>query len=1144
MRYEAKMMPMFLTVYLSNNDQHFTEVPVTPETLCRDVVELCKEPGETDCHLSEMWRGSERAVGEGERMLDVLQRWGQHRAEVRFFLRHNRAPSRESGGSRGSEPKRNGVKGPPDRRMENGVVTPRMDMTLAELQEMAARQQQQIEAQQQLLASKEQRLRYLKQQEQRQQQQASEQEKLQRLRENIENQETRLKKVRALKGQVEQKRLSNGKLVEEIEQMNNLFQQKQRELVMAASKVEELSRQLELLKNGKMDNFHDNQSSVAELDRLYKELQLRNKLNQDQNSKLQQQRESLNKRNLEVAAMDKRINELRDRLWKKKAALQQKENLPPQMPQHSDLTHANNGYPGKERASKDTHLQPSDGQAGQQSGPSRVAAVGPYIQSSTMPRGPVRHDLLVKPAYPDGTATLPAHDPQTKAGAGLQPSKLADWSSSGPESNTNGHGASSTLPRMTSHSNSNTEQDETEMKRDRKVRPFSMFEPTEAPATSLRKNQSSDDLVRDAQSAPKGPVKVPPPVPTKPKGPGVVPYGKPGLNTGTFPKAKPHSQQPQAAQSRSPLTPSQSQTLPLPSKQDTPPAATVRPFTPELPSSKDASLSKPQTLAASSIYSMYTQQPGSGKPFQPGLQGTLNRGQSRTNGFVSVYGKPVIPSGGFHPENPYMDRRSPAPESEVDHNGSNNVGPSSSEGPQPETERIPRPLSPTKLLPFISNPYRHQSEGDLEALRKKLYNAPRPLKKRSSITEPEGPAGPNIQKLLYQKTTLAAMETTVTTPTTPTYTGEAEKATEGSVGPHVPSPLSGTENHPSETGQTLEGGLLPSHIPSASVPAPAEQMKPPSGILESEDIIPPPPPSHPAPRPDDALFPPPPPAGLEETIPNLPPPPPEGFLEEFPPYPPPPYPSGAEQDSLGEDTFNMKAPEVTGQVTLPPGKRTNLRKPGSERIDHSMRVKFNPLALLLDSSLEGEFDLVQRIIYEVEDPSQPNDEGITALHNAVCAGHTEIVKFLVQFGVNVNAADSDGWTPLHCAASCNNVQVCKFLVESGAAVFAMTYSDMQTAADKCEEMEEGYTQCSQFLYGVQEKMGIMNRGVVYGLWDYNGENPDELSFREGDCMTIIRREDEDEIEWWWARMGDTEGYIPRNLLGLYPRIKPRQRTLA
>ncbi|KAM6916774.1 apoptosis-stimulating of p53 protein 2a [Xenentodon cancila] len=1113
---------MFLTVYLSNNDQHFTEVPVTPETLCRDVVELCKEPGETDCHLSEMWRGSDRAVGEGERMLDVLQRWGQHRSEVRFFLRHNRAPSRESGGPRGSDSKRNGVRGPPDRRMENGVATPRMDMTLAELQEMATRQQQQIETQQQLLASKEQRLRYLKQQEQRQQQQISEQEKLQRLRENVENQEARLKKVRALKGQVEQKRLSNGKLVEEIEQMNNLFQQKQRELVIAASKVEELSRQLELLKNGKMDNFHDNQSSVAELDRLYKELQLRNRLNQDQNSKLQQQRENLNKRNLEVAAMDKRISELRDRLWKKKAALQQKENLP-------------NGYPGKERASKDTQLQmPSDGQAGQQSGPSRVAAVGPYIQSSTMPRGPVKHDLLVKPGYADGTATLPAHDPQSKARTGLQPGKLADWSSSGPDSSTSSHGSASTLPRMTSHSSSNKEQDESAVKRDGKVRPFSMFEPTEAPATFLRKNQSSDDLVRDAKSAPKTPVKVPPPVPSKPKGPGVMPYSKPGLNTGTFPKAKPQNQQAPAAQGRSTLPPTQSQTLPLPSKQDAPPAATVRPFTPELPSSKDASLSKPQTVAASSIYSMYTK--------QSGIQGALSRAQNRSNGFVSVYGKPVISSGGSqHPDNPYLEQRFPGPESEVDV-GAINVGPSSSEGPQPETERIPRPLSPTKLLPFISNPYRNQSDGDLKPMIKKLYNAPRPLKKRSSITEPEGPSGPNIQKLLYQKTTLAAMETTVTTPTTPTYADPppAEKPGDGSMGPYGPSPSSGAENS-SETGQTVEEGQFPSHFAGASVPVPTTTKQ---NIPESEDIIPPPPPSHPAPRPDDALFPPPPPAGLEDPIPNLPPPPPEGFLEEFPPYPPPPYPSGAEQDSLGEDTFNMKAPEVTGQVTLPPGKRTNLRKPGSERIEHNMRVKFNPLALLLDSSLEGEFDLVQRIIYEVEDPSQPNDEGITALHNAVCAGHTEIVNFLVQFGVNVNAADSDGWTPLHCAASCNNVQVCKFLVEKGAAVFAMTYSDKQTAADKCEEMDEGYAQCSQFLYGVQEKMGIMNKGLVYGLWDYASENPDELSFREGDCMTIVRREDEDEIDWWWARLGDAEGYIPRNLLGLYPRVKPRQRTLA
>lgn len=56
--------------------------------------------------------------------------------------------------------------------------------------------------------------------------------------------------------------------------------------------------------------------------------QLRNKLNQDQSARLQQQRDSLNKRNLEVAAMDRRLVELQERLWKKKAALQQNENQP------------------------------------------------------------------------------------------------------------------------------------------------------------------------------------------------------------------------------------------------------------------------------------------------------------------------------------------------------------------------------------------------------------------------------------------------------------------------------------------------------------------------------------------------------------------------------------------------------------------------------------------------------------------------------------------------------------------------------------------------------------------------------------------------------------------------------------------------
>lgn len=35
--------------------------------------------------------------------------------------------------------------------------------------------------------------------------------------------------------------------------------------------------------------------------------------------------------------------------------------------------------------------------------------------------------------------------------------------------------------------------------------------------------------------------------------------------------------------------------------------------------------------------------------------------------------------------------------------------------------------------------------------------------------------------------------------------------------------------------------------------------------------------------------------------------------------------------------------------------------------------------------------------------SASNDEGITALHNAICAGQYDIVQFLVESGADVNA---------------------------------------------------------------------------------------------------------------------------------------------
>ncbi|XP_069049214.1 protein phosphatase 1, regulatory subunit 13Bb isoform X3 [Lepisosteus oculatus] len=1141
---------MILTVYLSNSEQVLTEVPITPETTCRDVVEFCKEPGEAGCHLAEVWRGNERAIPFDHMMYEHLQKWGPRRPEVKFFLRHEESPteSGEQGGQQSQDQsnRRNGVSLPAEKPLEIGVGNPRVELTLSELQEMATRQQQQIEAQQQMLVAKEQRLRYLKQQERRQQQAVSESEKLQRLKERVDSQEAKLKKIRAMRGQVDYSKVINGNLSAEIEHINGMFQEKQQELQSAVLKVDQLTQQLEDLRRGKLNGLQALSGQVTgtaalELRKLYQELQIRNKLNQEQNTKLQQHKDLLNKRNMEVTLMDKRIGELRERLYKKKAEARQKENIP---------LNRINGTPPP---------QPAQGSSG------RVAAVGPYIQvpapgrqegSYAIPADPLKPqsltvsatatharsksetdgrgvrksagpwkvsdlDIIVDPVLPSPTAALQSPDLRH----GHLASPLPDSVSCDPAAN------DATWPTLTKQASSS-------------LKPPSMDWKESNMDTAAKPGSAQPGTPTSAPDKGSDPCKAAPPVPalSKPPPPSYGTYPSPVLlpagsssslerrKDGSLPRAGASS----AAWQRPAAPPGSSQQIqqrisvpPSPTFQpagsplfppgearpDPPLAVAVRPFIPDKGSRPQSPRKGPPTVNSSSIYYMYLQQAVPPKTYQPNSKSAVK----------AVYGKPVLHSGSASSSPLLFLQGAPCPGgqqgSEEGEPEGQPAGPR--EGP-PSVDNIPRPLSPTKLTPMVYSPLRYQSDAELEALRKRLANAPRPLKKRSSITEPEGPSGPNIQKLLYQRFN--------------TLAGGMESAGGGGTPFYQPAPP------PDYMGGVLadvdNGNTANANLPEPPALSPAPPPEPPRPAAERP---PSPPPSSDA---NDNQLPPPP---TEELTPGQPVAPPQTTEDSnnnpaAPPRPADTLPSPIPEASSPEEAGTP--PQPSASAAQPAVKRTNLKKPNSERTGHGLRVKFNPLALLLDASLEGEFDLVQRIIYEVENPSTPNDEGITPLHNAVCAGHHHIVKFLLDFGVNVNAADSDGWTPLHCAASCNSVHLCKLLVESGAAIFATTISDVETAADKCEEMEEGYIQCSQFLYGVQEKLGVMNKGTVYALWDYEAQNSDELSFREGDAVTILRRKDDSETAWWWGRLNDKEGYVPRNLLGLYPRIKPRQRSLA
>ncbi|KAM6428406.1 relA-associated inhibitor isoform 2-T3 [Liasis olivaceus] len=270
---------------------------------------------------------------------------------------------------------------------------------------------------------------------------------------------------------------------------------------------------------------------------------------------------------------------------------------------------------------------------------------------------------------------------------------------------------------------------------------------------------------------------------------------------------------------------------------------------------------------------------------------------------------------------------------------------------------------------------------------------------------------------------------------------------------------------------------------------------------------------------------------------------------------PPPQPDPSPTSEATEQKVAPTTPTTSPALTPPPApespatltplpspeKRSVLRKASSPRKRLTKKARLNPLVLLLDAALTGELDVVKEAVKELNDPSQPNDEGITALHNAICGANYSIVDFLINIGANVNSPDSHGWTPLHCAASCNDTAICVALVKHGAAIFATTFSDGSLAIEKCDPYREGYNECFSYLAEVEQNMGLMNNGVVYALWDYSAEFSDELSFREGEPVTVLRRDGQEELDWWWASLYGQEGYVPKNYFGLFPRVRPQQR---
>ncbi|CAF0858886.1 unnamed protein product [Rotaria sordida] len=827
---------------------------ITNQTTCREVLtHYIPEPN--TARLVETCLGFEREIPLGDCLFDVITR-NQAIEEFKIVVRrihdnnnnnHNhhqrrrttmRSPTLNNNNHPSSHDINNNQQ-PQQQTNGNGfaISSLSMDLSLSELQEMAARQQQQIEHNQQLLLAREQRLKYLKQQEVKQQQTSHDSLRLKRLKEHIEQQELKHLRLKTLQNQINQQRNSNSTLANELEILKQIFFDKEHELTIALNKVDELTKQLDQLRKIKITTNKEQSQNKNELDKLKQELMIRNKLNEQQSRKIAYQREVYASKQAELNQLDRRIEELQQRLKKKRI----------------------------------------------------------FTSNRT---------TISTPSVPPSTTTAV-------------------------------------------------------------VEPF----------TSTTGYRTAFDTVQDTLNN----VKI----------------------------------------------------------------AEIEKRMVQLANSFNATSSSSPTNINEQINN-------SNSPKKP--NGMLLSNQQSKIAFAS---KSEIAAT-------YMARTS-----------NQSISPSLLNNKK-ATDMMDSNINKTEqqLLP----PNLRLNDDILSV---HFNNVTSTIKKRHSLSDPAD-------------SLIKYLSSNVSSNNNNTIQSQAIQVRDDSSN----QLLTDTKISPIPTVVAYEN-LIDIQTNLNNKNDDEQKMH-----HEEQQVM------------------------LESVV--------------------------SDTESEGEHSDGIESAissptTITTTVTTLTMNLKSLLKTSTTPKNLTRRVMFDPLALLLDAAVVGELDLVMKAAKEVENPSQPNDEGLTALHNAVCASNFDCVKFLVEFGCDINFADNDGWTPLHCAASCNNTPMVQFLVEHGACIYATTIRDNETAAEKCEEEEENYATCSQYLLFVQNDLGVINNSLVYGLYDFepsnntsDDPNNNELSFKDGDQLRILRRGDENENEWWWAKHETTqqEGYVPRNYLGLYPRVRP------
>ena len=100
---------------------------------------------------------------------------------------------------------------------------------------------------------------------------------------------------------------------------------------------------------------------------------------------------------------------------------------------------------------------------------------------------------------------------------------------------------------------------------------------------------------------------------------------------------------------------------------------------------------------------------------------------------------------------------------------------------------------------------------------------------------------------------------------------------------------------------------------------------------------------------------------------------------------------------------------------------------------HTTNLVGHSALLATASSRESKLDLFEHMIRQGLDPLQGDKRGSNCLHYAARARKSGHIKWILEYGINVNMTDSNGWSSLHWAVAStdDSAEVVKLLLEHG-----------------------------------------------------------------------------------------------------------------